>query len=135
MEREYRNQCEAIITHMRRFGSIEPLTALREYGIYRLSGRISDLRYSGYSIKTERIHATSRITGKPVHFAKYSLLEDDIHTIKPIRRRKAERLRGESNQREVGRGSEAEAASTEQQSERLLARVARLFRFGVRKHD
>lgn len=75
MEQEYKNQREAIIAHMRRFGSIEPITALREYGIYRLAARICELRSIGYNIKTYCIDSFSKVTGKKVRFAKYILAE------------------------------------------------------------
>lgn len=66
-------QKEMILAHMIEFGSIEPLTALREYGCYRLGARIADLRKDGYSIRTERMDSISKITGKKVQFARYIL--------------------------------------------------------------
>ena len=60
-----------ILDHLKRFGSIEPLTALREYGVYRLSAVIFDLKHMGYEIDTERMDSVSKITGRPVQFAKY----------------------------------------------------------------
>ena len=38
--------------HLKRFGSIDPITALNCYGCYRLSARISDLKAEGMDIKT-----------------------------------------------------------------------------------
>lgn len=67
------SQKTVILEHLRKFGSIEPLTALKEYGVYRLGARISDLRAEGHDIITETITSVSRITGRPVHFAKYIL--------------------------------------------------------------
>lgn len=67
------SQKKVILEHLRKYGSIEPLTALREYGCYRLGARIGDLRSEGHNIKTETVTSTSRITGRPVHFAKYIL--------------------------------------------------------------
>jgi len=66
-------QKQFILEHLQRFGSIEPLTALREYGIFRLASRISDLRKEGYNISKEMQQSVSRITGRIVHFAKYTL--------------------------------------------------------------
>ena len=63
-----------ILEHLKRFGSIEPLTALREYGIMRLASRMSDLKRDGYNFKKEMVVSVSKITGLPVHFAKYTLL-------------------------------------------------------------
>ena len=62
-----------ILEHLKRFGSIEPMTALSEYGIYRLASRISDLRKEGYNITKEMKESVSRITGRTVHYAKYKL--------------------------------------------------------------
>lgn len=67
-------QKSVILAHLKRFGSIEPLTALREYGCYRLGARIADLRHDGYNIITETMTSVSRITGRPVNFAKYKLI-------------------------------------------------------------
>lgn len=69
------SQKEMILQHLRQFGSIEPLTALREYGCYRLGARIADLREDGYHIQTTKIAATSKITGRPLMFARYTLLD------------------------------------------------------------
>lgn len=69
-------QKKVILQHLKRFGSIEPLTALREYGCYRLGARINDLRNDGYNIITEMISSVSRITGRPVHFANYKLVKN-----------------------------------------------------------
>ena len=74
-EKEERTtQKSVILAHLKRFGSIEPLTALREYGVYRLGARIADLRHEGHNIVTETITSVSRITGRPVHFANYKLV-------------------------------------------------------------
>ena len=74
MEEEKLTQKKVILQHLKNFGSIEPLTALREYGCYRLGARISDLRHDGYNIITETMSSVSRITGRPVHFANYKLV-------------------------------------------------------------
>ena len=66
-------QKDFVLLHLKRFGSIEPLTALREYGCYRLGAVIFQLRHEGYNIITEKVSAKSRITGRPVQFAKYIL--------------------------------------------------------------
>lgn len=71
MKKSKPTQKSMLLEHLRRFGSIEPLTALREYGIYRLSAVIFKLKHDGHNIVTERISAISRITGQPVHFANY----------------------------------------------------------------
>lgn len=66
-------QKRLILEHLQRYGSIEPMTALREYGCYRLSGRISELRAEGVDIRTEYIMQRSKVTGFFVKFAKYVL--------------------------------------------------------------
>lgn len=63
-----------MLRHLQEYGSIEPLTALREYGCYRLGAIIFNLRADGYNITTEIMKTKSRITGKPVRFAKYTLI-------------------------------------------------------------
>lgn len=73
MDSERLSQKKVILNHLKRFGSIEPLTALREYGCYRLGARISDLRAEGYNIVTEMMTSVSKLTGRPVHFANYKL--------------------------------------------------------------
>ena len=69
-------QKRLILEHLRRFGSIEPMTALREYGCYRLSGRISELRSEGVNIRTDYIMQRSKVTGYFVKFANYILKKD-----------------------------------------------------------
>ena len=49
------SQCSAILSHMKKYGSIEPLTALKLYGSFRLAARINDLRMKGHVIDTERV--------------------------------------------------------------------------------
>ncbi len=73
MEDNKNTQKQFILQHLQQYGSIEPLTALREYGCYRLGAVIFKLRGEGYNIVTERIEAKSKITGRPVQFAKYIL--------------------------------------------------------------
>jgi hypothetical protein len=69
-------QSRLILEHLKQFGSIEPMTALREYGCYRLSSRISELRSDGINIRTEYIMKRSKVTGYFVKFAKYVLNKD-----------------------------------------------------------
>ena len=71
--RENMTQRDFILGHLKDYGSIEPLTALREYGVYRLSAVIYDLRHEGYNISMETMSARSRITGRPVQYARYTL--------------------------------------------------------------
>ena len=66
-------QKELILDRLRNFGTLEPLEALREYGIYRLGAMISELQSQGVQISKEMVASKSRIIGKTVRFAKYSL--------------------------------------------------------------
>lgn len=72
-EKSRLTQRKLIYEHLKQFGSIEPMTALRDYGCYRLSSRISELRSEGIDIRTEYIMKRSKITGYFVKFAKYVL--------------------------------------------------------------
>lgn len=77
MEKEKKekvSQKTLLLDYLRQYGSIEPLTALRELGIYRLSARIADLREDGANIMTERVMSISKFTGEPVYFARYNLV-------------------------------------------------------------
>ena len=58
-------------------GSITALEALRDYGCYRLAPRISDLRREGYDITKTTETSVSRVTGKPVRFARYTLKQNN----------------------------------------------------------
>ena len=49
------SQCSAILSHLKKYGSIEPLTALKLYGSFRLAARINDLRMKGHNIDTEMV--------------------------------------------------------------------------------
>ena len=63
-------QNEMIINHLREYGSITQLGALRDYGCMRLASRISDLRKTG--IKIIRLTETSRNRyGQKIRYARY----------------------------------------------------------------
>ena len=47
-------QSEMILNHLQQWGKINPLQALKDYGCFRLSDRIFNLRKAGYIIVTER---------------------------------------------------------------------------------
>ena len=66
----------SLLGHLLRYGSIEPLTALREYGIYRLSARVADLRDDGWDIGTRRLESYSKLTGRKVQYAQYILMNN-----------------------------------------------------------
>lgn len=66
--------CELILMHIKKYGSITHDEAEAEYGIKRLSARIWDLRDKGYKIKTDMLSCKNR-RGRISNFAKYSLME------------------------------------------------------------
>ena len=49
------SQNSKLLNHLRDHKRIEPMTALRHLGIYRLAARIKDLRDSGHEIITDRV--------------------------------------------------------------------------------
>ena len=71
MERE--KQTAVILNHLRQYGGLTALEAVRNYGIMRLAARIADLRDSGIGIRSERVAVLDE-RGKEVgHFARYHL--------------------------------------------------------------
>ena len=44
-----------LLNHLRDHKRIQPMTALRHLGIYRLAARIKDFRDSGHEIITDRV--------------------------------------------------------------------------------
>ena len=79
MEDNKVTQKQLVLQHLQRYGSIEPLTALREYGCYRLGAVIFDLRQEGKNITTTMMEAKSKITGRPVRFANYIFHKPQAH--------------------------------------------------------
>lgn len=67
-------QCEMILKHLEKYGSITSVEAMSEYGIARLASRINDLKKSGVPIKKRMVKAKNRFD-EPVAFAEYSLEE------------------------------------------------------------
>lgn len=67
-------QSERILRHLRDVGEIDPMTAIRDYGIMRLGARIFDLKKKGYLIKTELKTGKNRY-GEDTHWAVYRLEE------------------------------------------------------------
>ena len=64
------NQQERVLRHLRDYGSITSLEAMREYGIMRLASRVSSLKKDGYPIVAERMEVKNRY-GEKVYIAKY----------------------------------------------------------------
>jgi len=66
-------QKDRIIRHLKDKGTITALEAMKEYGIMRLTSRVSELKDEGYLIRSEFISSKNRYD-EPVSFSKYSLL-------------------------------------------------------------
>lgn len=67
-----KSQCDKILDYMERHGSITQMDAVKEFGCYRLSARIFDLRDSGYAITTTICVGKNR-EGHTMQYAKYRL--------------------------------------------------------------
>lgn len=67
-------QADRILRHLRDYGSITPVDALREYGCMRLGARIYDLKRQGHHIISERETALNRY-GEKTSFARYRMGE------------------------------------------------------------
>lgn len=68
-------QCDRVLRHMRDYGSITSLEAMKEYGIMRLASRISDLKRKGYAIVTQTETGKNRY-GEKTSYARYSLTKE-----------------------------------------------------------
>jgi len=62
------SQSVAILSHMKRWGSIDPMTALDRYGCFRLAARIEELRRV-HIIETEMVERGNK------RFARYRLIK------------------------------------------------------------
>lgn len=65
-------QCEQVLQHMEKYGSITSKEAMEEYGIMRLASRITDLKKAGIEIEREMVTQKNR-HGDLVTFARYSI--------------------------------------------------------------
>ena len=70
-------QCEKILRHMEKCGSITSWEAMQEYGIMRLASRITDLKREGIPIKREMVTQKNR-HGEAVTFARYHLVKESV---------------------------------------------------------
>lgn len=68
-------QKQMVLQHLMAHGSIVPSVAWTEYGCYRLGAVIYKLREEGYPIETQKMDGVSAVTGNPVQYAKYILLQ------------------------------------------------------------
>tara|TARA_R110000823_G_scaffold203197_1_gene334033 strand:+ start:4121 stop:4336 length:216 start_codon:yes stop_codon:yes gene_type:complete len=69
-----KGQTIEILTHLEEHGSIDPLTALRQYGCFRLAARIHDLRFQGHKIETKY-----KIVGEK-RYAEYLIQSDELRS-------------------------------------------------------
>lgn len=73
MEETKLTQCDKILRHLKDFGTIDPMTALSEYGIMRLASRVTDLKKRGLFITKEMKKGLNRY-GEVVRYAEYRLI-------------------------------------------------------------
>lgn len=64
-------QKEVVLRHLKENGSITSWEAVMEYGILRLSARISELRDEGHEI--ESVWVTKKMKGETMRWVKYTL--------------------------------------------------------------
>lgn len=65
-------QNDMILRHLQDYSSITTWEAIQEYGVTRLSARISDIKDMGYIITDEWVSTPNRY-GEMISFKKYSL--------------------------------------------------------------
>lgn len=65
-------QCEKILEHLKKYGSITVIEAMDLYGVARLASRINDLKSDGVRIKRNMVAGKNRF-GDPVTYAEYRL--------------------------------------------------------------
>lgn len=66
------SQLARVLSHLKQKGTIQPLEAWRDLGIYRLGAVIYDLRQEGHKIDTKRVEVFNRF-GERALIAEYSL--------------------------------------------------------------
>jgi hypothetical protein len=72
-------QHDRILRHLYDYGTLSTLDAMREYGIMRLSARISELKDRGYKISSTLKKGKNRY-GETTHYAIYKLEEMERKT-------------------------------------------------------
>ena len=68
------SQNQLIIDYIHKYGSITPLEAMRDLGVFRLASRISDMRRLGYEVVDEWVSVENR-WGEKVKVKSYRLEE------------------------------------------------------------
>lgn len=71
-----KTQCDRILEHLIKYGSISSMEAITLYGIMRLASRISDLKKRGYLIVGEMETAKNRF-GETVSYKRYRLIQEE----------------------------------------------------------
>lgn len=66
------SQNERLLNHLQANGSINPMQAWQELGIYRLAARALELKRDGYLIRRELVEVHNRF-GEACKVAEYSL--------------------------------------------------------------
>lgn len=67
------SQNDRLLNHLQTKGSINPMEAWQELGIYRLAARAGELKQDGHNIITERVQVNNRF-GEVCRVASYSLI-------------------------------------------------------------
>lgn len=67
-------QCSQVLTYMLERGPINPLDAMREFGIMRLASRIADLKSMGHGVRSRMVSSRNRY-GETVRYKEYWLEE------------------------------------------------------------
>ena len=70
-------QMDRVLSHLKEKGTLQPLEAWRDLGVYRLSAVIYDLRQEGHKIETKRVEVVNRF-GEPALIAEYSLEIENV---------------------------------------------------------
>lgn len=65
-------QANMVLQYIKDFGSIDPMQALSDLGVYRLGARIFDLRKDGYNIVSQKETKKNRY-GRTVSYARYTM--------------------------------------------------------------
>lgn len=68
-------QCDRLLEYLKSHAYINPLQAWQELGIYRLSGRIYDLRHAGYDIESSDMTVLNQF-GEKCTVASYRLVQE-----------------------------------------------------------
>lgn len=74
------SQCERLLARLK-LGPVTPMDAWAELGIYRLSGRILDLREQGHDITSERADVLNKF-GEVCRVARYRLIAANDGSVK-----------------------------------------------------